>query len=106
MSLPAELIDHIFIFLQEDTLALKACSKAHPLLSRLAERLLYAHIFVCPSTEVSDPIFENPRFLDYPRTLKIGGCLGASQNIPAIFIMSMIPQMPNLISLTIHDPYS
>jgi len=112
MSLPAELIDHIFSFLQEDTLALKACSKAHPLLSRLAERHLFAHIIIDPSrylrsnvTEATNPIFENPRFLDYPRTLEIGACLYASRNLPVISIMSMIPQMTNLISLTIHDPY-
>jgi len=102
--LPAELIDHIFSFLQEDTLALKACSKAHPLYSRLAERYLYAHIAIDSRTnEACNLILENPRLLDYPRTLEIRYI----RNPPPISIMPVIPRMTNLVSLSIHDsrPY-
>jgi len=72
MVLPTELLDHIFSFLQKDISALKACSKAHPLLSRLAERHIYAHIVIDPrAPEVYDDTLENPHLLDYPRTLEI-----------------------------------
>ncbi len=44
MILPAEIIDHILSFLQNNSAALKACSKSHPLLFQIAERHLYARI--------------------------------------------------------------
>jgi len=98
--LPAELIDHIFSFLQEDTLALKACSKAHPLYSRLAERHIYTHIV--SDSKVSNDILHNPHLLDYPRTLEIRSFTRSQLAIP---FMSVIPQMSNLVSLKICDPY-
>ena len=99
--LPAELIDHIFSFLQEDTLALKACSKAHPLYSRLAERHLYTHIV--SDSKVSNDILDNPHLLDYPSTLEIRSHL-FTRSQPAISFISVIPQMSNLVSLKICDP--
>jgi hypothetical protein len=103
MMLPAELIDHIFSFLQKDISALKACSKAHPLYSRLAERHLYAHIVIIDprAPEVCNLILENPRLLDYPRTLEILSHFGSTRNPLAISIMPMIPRMANLVSLRI-----
>ena len=95
MLLPAELIDHIFSFLRKDTLALNACSKAHPLYSRLAERYLYAHIVIDP--EVCNLILENPRLLDHPRSLEFD----STKTLLSISIMSIIPQMTNLVSLSI-----
>ena len=106
MKLPAELIDHIFSFLQTDIPSLKACSKAHPLLSRLAERHIYAHIVIDPGAEVCNLILGNPRFLDYPRTLEICSHLPLTPHPVAIPIMQIIPQMANLISLKISPPYS
>ena len=44
MNLPAETLEHILGFLQSDPVALRACCKSHPLLSKLAEPYLYAHI--------------------------------------------------------------
>src|SRR6266704_3028743 len=44
MNLPAEILDYILSFLQSDPVALKASSQSHPLLSKLAEPYLYAHI--------------------------------------------------------------
>jgi len=101
MMLPAELIDQVFSFLQKDILALKACSKAHPLFSILAERHLYAHIVIDPDApETCDLILENPRLLDYPRTLQIR-CHDYTSSRNPMAIVPMIPQMSNLISLRI-----
>ncbi len=97
--LPAELIDHIFSYLRKNISALKACSKAHPLYSRLAERHLYAHIIVDLRTKDVCNLLENPRLLDYPRTLEI-----RYRNPSPISIMPVIPRMTNLVSLSIHDP--
>jgi len=105
MVLPAELIDYIFSFLQNDPSALKACSKAHPLLSRLAERHIYAHIVIDPrAPEVCNDILENPQLLDHPRTLKILFSFLVPDPL-VISIMRMIPQMTNLISLRISRPF-
>jgi len=46
MNLPAEILDHIFSFLQADPTSLRACSKSHPSLSQLAEPYLYSHIVI------------------------------------------------------------
>ena len=101
LPLPAELIDHIFSFLRKDPLALKACSKAHPLCSRLAERHLYAHIVVDPGApDVSNSILENLRLLNYPRTLQFISHFHTPMIM--ISIMSVIPRMVNLVSLTMN----
>jgi len=100
VTLPAELIDHVFSFLQTDIPSLKACSKAHPLYSRLAERHIYAQIV---TSEVFKDILENPHLLDYPRTLEIRRF---ARNPLAIPIVSVIPRMANLISLKIQGPCS
>ena len=99
--LPPELIDYIFSFLRKDTLALKACSEAHPLYSRLSERHLYTDIVVDPPgvSELYKQFSENSRFLDYPRALEIRR--GPFENQLILSIMAMIPRMANLISLTI-----
>jgi len=46
MNLPAEILDHIFSFLQADPASLRACSKTHPSLFQLAEPYLYSHIVI------------------------------------------------------------
>jgi len=103
-ALPAELVDHIFSFLpQEDTSALKACSKAHPLFSSLAERYLYKHVVIDKHSEVCNPVIKNPRLLDYPRTLEIFAYI-TDRNLLPIDIMSVIPRMANLVSLRIDGP--
>ena len=99
MVLAAELVDHIFSFLQKDIPALKACSKVLPSYSRLAERYLYAHIEL--EQEVGNDILENPQLLVHPRTLEIRFRLLPSHNKMAISIMAMIPRMTNLVSLSI-----
>jgi len=104
MVLPAELVDHIFSFLQNDPSALKACSKALPLYSRLAERYIYAHTVIDPrAPEVFNDILENPQLLDHPRTLEIRFPVLVPDPL-VISIMRMVPQMTNLISLIISQP--
>jgi len=44
MSLPDELVDHILSFLQSDLVTLKKCAEAHPILSRISERYIYAKV--------------------------------------------------------------
>jgi len=44
--LPLEIIDHIFSFLQSDRSTLEKCSKAHPILSELVPKHLYANIII------------------------------------------------------------
>jgi len=104
--LPAELIDLIFSFLQKDSSALTACSKADPLLSRIAERYIYEHIVFDPlAPEDFNLILENPgqRLLKYPRTLEILGNLNGPFPVAIpLAVMQVIPRMTNLISLTIH----
>ena len=104
MLLPPELIDHIFSFLQGDILALKACSEVHPLYSRLAEPHLYSHIvFKPPRTEICIHILQNTRLLDYPRTLDIRTSSFDKLCPVLLSLMTMIPRMVNLVSLTIQD---
>ena len=96
----------IFSFLQKDSSAL-TCSKAHPLLLRIAERYIYEHMVFDPlAPEDFNLILENPRLLKYPHTLEIRGELTEDLSPVAIplAVMLVIPQMTNLISLTIHNP--
>ena len=44
MSLPDDVLDYIFSFLQSDFRALKACAQSHPKIIPLVERHLYANI--------------------------------------------------------------
>jgi hypothetical protein len=118
MLLPADVIDHIFSLLRGDRSTLKACSEAHSLYSILAERHLYADIVV--QTKNPSAVFElfkklskNSHILDYARTLEIDSSQADldSPRLDALSIISMIPRMANLISLTLcetpcsHDMY-
>jgi len=118
MLLPADPIDHIFSFLRGDRPTLKACSEAHSLYARLAERHLYADIVVRtknPSavSELHKKLSNDSHILDYARTLEIDSSQADLEppRLVALSIMSMIPRMANLISLTLceipcsHDMY-
>ena len=113
MRLPAELIDHIFSFLQGDISTLKACSETHPLFSHLAEQHIFAEFVV----EIHDKydfglykqLFKNPHILEYPRTLDICAHVSLTPFLrrEVMPIFSIIPRMTNLTSLKICDsPYS
>jgi len=99
LLLPAELIDRIFSFLQGDTSALKACSSAHPVYSKLAERYLYADLQINPVavSELHEQISKYPHLLTYPRTLQFF----FDESVRSITMMSMIPRMSNLVSFTL-----
>ena len=107
--LPPELIDHIFSFLRGDIPALKACSRAHSLFSKLAEQHLYTDIIVRrkhhppPITHSFSDLYQqfskNPCLLYYPRTLEIDTSLAGV--VEPLSFNSMVPRMINLVSLKI-----
>lgn len=108
-QLPAELIYHIFSFLRRDTLALTACLRVHSSYSRIAEQHLYEDIVV----QLHNPpavsglyqrLFNNSRLLDYIHSLELRSSSLVPSSIPSALssIISIIPQMTNLISLKLH----
>ena len=84
MSLPDDVLDHIFSFLQFDFRALKACSQSDPRFIPLVKRHLYANItlhdydFVAISepthgvrtAEFIDLLSHNPHIANYIRSLE------------------------------------
>jgi hypothetical protein len=113
MLVPAELVDHIFSFLRGERSALEECSKAHPMFSRLAEPYLYADILIHMSneralSELYKQLSENPHILNFPRTLEILRGDPSPMLFPqpkVLSIMSVIPQMTNLVSLTLEGQW-
>jgi len=112
MLVPAELIGFIFSFLRGERSTLEACSKAHPMLSRLAEPYVYADILVPINNESAvaglyKRFSENSRMLDFPRTLEFRRTGVFLRNVDptpeVLLIMSMIPRMTNLTSLTLKE---
>jgi hypothetical protein len=106
--LPSELVDHIFSFLRGDRSALEECSKAHPMLSRLAEPYIYAdnRIDVIDEKSLSELytlLSENPHILKFARTLKILHCDYTYSRLGADPLLMMIPQMTNLVSLSLEN---
>ena len=68
MSLPTDVLDYIFSFLESDRVALEACSQSHPFLSQFAERYLYSTIKLQDGGSIRDAAFEfNQLLLDTPR---------------------------------------
>jgi len=110
MLVPAELVDHIFSFLRGERLALEECSKAHPMFSTLAEPYLYADILIHNERAVSElykQLSDNPHILAFPRTLEIldtdPPILIPPSEPKVLSVMSMIPRMTNLVSLSLSD---
>lgn len=82
MALAPDILDHILSFLQPDTTALKACSKSHPFLSKIAERYLYVNVAVHDGGYITQPdeydlnfreiiklLSDNPHIANYVRNL-------------------------------------
>ena len=82
MNLPFDVLDSIFSFLHPNSLV--ACSKAHPLFSRVAERHLYHHItspwanpwashpgYMLKPSKLSKLLSETPHIANYVRVLCI-----------------------------------
>jgi len=103
--LPAELIDYIFSFLRGDIPALNACFGSHPSISQLAERYLFADVVfgeldsLMLYKKLSKKFSKNPRILQYIRTLKFFNTTSVYSELPVL--LSMIPQMVNLVSVTL-----
>jgi hypothetical protein len=85
MEFPFDVLDYIFSFLKSDPESLVACSRAHPLLSRIVERYLYYHIVILTgigfqntgqgyfleSSHLIKILSETPQIVDYVRVLQI-----------------------------------
>ena len=69
--LPLEIIDHIFSFLQSDSFALEKCSKAHPILSELVPKHLYANIAIRVPGRFSNLLASDDLNANYVRNLQI-----------------------------------
>ena len=73
MSLPTEVLDYIFSFLESDSVTLEACTRSHPFLSQFAERYLYSTIDLREYVSKPRKMFElNQLLVDTPR---IGSCV-------------------------------
>ena len=69
LTLPFDIIDHIFSFLKSHPKALLACSRAHPLLSQIAERYRFRHIVICTGFQINSNITYSFRLSDLLRYL-------------------------------------
>jgi len=110
MSLPNELLDYILSFLQSDTYTLDKCTRSHPILSKIAERHIYAEITLYddPHPKVESHTTHNftqilankPEVVHYIRSLTI--YLKDYGNSPLITIASLLPMLPGLTKITLN----
>ena len=109
MSLPPDVLDHIFSFLQSDTGTLKACSQSHPTLSQLVERHLYVRITLYDydavddkglgTTEYAKLLIDRPYIVDYIRILEIKMVPFGGRHLDKI--LKMLPILFNLKKVTL-----
>lgn len=116
MSLPPDVLDHTFSFLQSDPVTLKACAKTHPMLSQIVERHFYAHITLHDDNSVDERGLATAEFfkhlsdksyiVNYVRTLEIklkGVSLGVGTvNLDRISII--LPMLQRLEEITLVGP--
>ena len=103
LSVPPEIIDHIFSFLQSDPTTLAICSHTHPNLSSFAERFLYADVVVFDDEGKIDDkdnrqiflaaklhklLIDSPHIANYIRKLEI--CLSSSAAAGVAPILPML----------------
>ncbi len=104
---PLEIIDNVFSFLQSDPTTLAICSRAHPNLSPLAERLLYADVVVFDNegnidnnkddrriflaSELHRLLIDSPHIANYIRKLEI--------RLSSSDAAGIAPILPMLLSL-------
>ena len=120
-SIPPDIIDHVFSFLQSDPTTLVKCSHAHPNLSPIAERLLYADIVVFDKRNLEDIInreksdrqtfiaaefhkslIDSPHIANY--VLKLEICLTSLDGIDIIPILPMLMQLESIsVTATFHE---
>jgi len=113
MSLPPDVLDHIFSFLQSDPVALKACSESHPTLSQLVERHLYARITLYEDDAVDDKglgtaeytklLIDRPYIVDYIRILEIKMNCSLQFRRHLDRILKILPILFNLKKVTLES---
>ncbi len=109
MSVPPEIIDLVFSFLQSDPTTLAICSRAHPSLSSSAERLLYADVVVFDNegntdkkddrqtflaSELHRLLIDSPHIANYIRKLEI--CLSSRAATGIAPILPMLPWLDGI----------
>jgi len=116
MAVPPEIISHIFSYLQSDPIILEICSRAHPILSRIAEPFRYADIVVLDNMSDMDDkdgrtyfaaklhtlLTEHPHIANYVRRLEIRVSLNKSIDGAGVGFAPILPMLMQLdrISLT------
>ena len=108
MSLPAEVISHIFSFLHSEPAALQACLQSHPSLFQLARPYTYSHIRFKTGdssnkrfkpADLTEVLSKRPYIARYIRSLEIyvGGALDEEIQLHQLEEISTI--LPNLSAL-------
>ena len=110
MFFPNELLDYILSFLQSDNYTLKKCTRSHPILSKIAERYIYAEFALyddphpkvecCTTHDFTQILARKPEVFDYIRGLTI--YLKDYGNSPLTIIASLLPMLPGLTKITLH----
>jgi len=103
--LPLEIIDHIFSFLQSDSLALEKCSKAHPILSEFVSKHSYANIIIRVPTDVSrlSELASDNLIANYVRNLELDLVWSVHECLlDQAKIALMLPKFRMLKAITLH----
>ena len=111
---PTDIIDHILSFLQSDPVSLKTCAQSHPILSKIAERHIYANTTILSDyhsgivsdehclrvCELSKTLSDNPYIANYVRSLEIRFEPGADEDLPLMYYLTkVLPLLALLVSL-------
>ena len=105
MSPPAEVLSHIFSFLQLEPAALQACLESHPSLFRLVQPHLYSHInFNTDSSsprpaDLTEVLSKRPYTVHYIRSLEINLDSGLDFEIQQHRLEEISTILPNLLVL-------
>jgi len=110
--LPLEIIDHIFSFLQSDSLTLEKCSKAHPILSELVPKYLYANITIRVPSDVSrlSELASDNLIANYVRNLQLDLVWSVHESssrrlLDQEEIALMLPKFRTLRGIALHVGY-
>jgi len=79
ISLPTDVLDYIFSFLESDSITLETCTLSHPFLSQFAQRYLYSTIDLEHGVydtwrrmfEFNQLLLDTPRIGGYVRTVEV-----------------------------------
>jgi len=117
--LPAEILDRIFSFLQNDRAALTSCSAAHPYLYSLVERYLFVHLFIyiegiharhpsaiygIPVSRLSRCLSERPNLANHVRSVTIDGRIySRSSNKAFQELSTILPSIQRAESVSLRN---